>query len=140
MTKTGSLFLGTAFLTALLLAACTEPASPAMADPATPAAASEVVVPAAAPAQQPAMETPAPMTAGLNPAHGEPGHDCAIPVGAPLDGSGNTMNPTVMPAPVPATTPMPVASPVGGGSGMLNPAHGEPGHDCAVPVGSPLPG
>jgi hypothetical protein len=26
-----------------------------------------------------------------------------------------------------------------GGSGKINPAHGQPGHSCAVPVGSPLP-
>jgi hypothetical protein len=26
----------------------------------------------------------------------------------------------------------------GSGSGKLNPAHGQPGHDCAVAVGAPL--
>ena len=30
-------------------------------------------------------------------------------------------------------------APAGGGSGKINPAHGQPGHSCAVPVGSPLP-
>jgi len=94
----------------------------------------------------------------LNPAHGEPGHDCAIAVGAPL-GSGNSgagqsmqmpsptqnnsvpvqgsqvINPAA-PAPImatPSTNPSPA-----GTSGKVNPAHGEPGHDCAKPVGAPL--
>lgn len=35
----------------------------------------------------------------LNPAHGEPGHRCEIPVGAPLDGSAA---PAAIPAPAPA--------------------------------------
>lgn len=73
----------------------------------------------------------------INPAHGQPGHDCAIPVGAPLNGSAAT----------PATTPTQTinlndnnSSPVkaSSGSGAINPAHGQPGHNCAVPVGAPL--
>lgn len=70
----------------------------------------------------------------LNPAHGQPGHDCAIPVGAPLNSkpaSGQNMTPP--PAPV---QNQPAAAPTG--SGMVNPPHGQPGHDCAVPVGAPL--
>ena len=94
----------------------------------------------------------------LNPAHGEPGHDCSIAVGAPL-GSANSgagqsiqmssptqnnsvpvqgsqvINPAAS-APIMAT---PSANPSPGGtSGKVNPAHGEPGHDCAKPVGAPL--
>ncbi|MGV9011179.1 MAG: hypothetical protein ACOH13_01160 [Flavobacteriales bacterium] len=138
MTKTGSLFHGLAFSASLLLVACTEPAAPAVVEPTPPAAASEALMPMDAPSQQPGMDTPVPMTAQLNPPHGEPGHDCAIPVGAPLDGSGNAGNNAAMQMP-PATAPMPPASPISG-MGKINPAHGEPGHDCAVPVGSPLPG
>jgi hypothetical protein len=95
----------------------------------------------------------------LNPPHGEPGHRCEIPVGAPLDSpptgndankistninntpTGNTTTPTfTMQAP---TTPAPATT----GSGQpaktltapgMNPPHGEPGHDCAIPVGQPL--
>ncbi len=70
----------------------------------------------------------------LNPAHGQPGHDCAIPVGAPLNSkpaSGQNM----MPPPAPVQN-QPAAAPTG--SGMVNPPHGQPGHDCAVPVGAPL--
>ncbi len=68
---------------------------------------------------------PARATAQLNPPHGEPGHDCAVPVGAPLN-SGNTA-PAVAPSSQPANA-----------NAKLNPPHGEPGHDCAVPVGAPL--
>ncbi|MCP9764009.1 hypothetical protein EGI31_13720 [Lacihabitans soyangensis] len=90
-------------------------------------------------------------TARLNPAHGQPGHDCAIPVGAPLKNS-------VASAPAPAKAvaqPIPVetkavaapaAAPAVAGPNFnanpnvkINPAHGQPGHDCAVAVGAPLP-
>ena len=72
--------------------------------------------------------------AGLNPAHGEPGHRCDIAVGAPLNSA-----PAAQPA-VQATPPVqatPSAAPVATGAG-LNPAHGQPGHDCSIPVGAPL--
>src|SRR5690554_139487 len=63
----------------------------------------------------------------LNPPHGEPGHDCAVPVGQPLNASAgaNVNAPTVN-------------TPIVNNNVRLNPAHGEPGHDCAVPVGQPL--
>ena len=74
----------------------------------------------------------------LNPAHGEPGHDCAIAVGAPLDGSGGQAQPTFNPP----TVMQPVAQPAVQGQAPangLNPAHGEQGHYCAIAVGAPLP-
>lgn len=76
-------------------------------------------------------------TAGLNPPHGQPGHDCAIAVGAPLNGSPASK---AAPAPAPAInfsapTPSPAAT---SGGQRLNPPHGQPGHDCAVQVGAPL--
>ncbi|WP_417266254.1 hypothetical protein [Brumimicrobium sp.] len=63
----------------------------------------------------------------LNPPHGEPGHDCAVPVGQPLNAAAgaNVNAPTVN-------------TPKVNNNVRLNPAHGEPGHDCAVPVGQPL--
>jgi hypothetical protein len=88
----------------------------------------------------------------LNPAHGQPGHDCAIAVGAPLKGSVASV-----PAPAPAkviaksiplqtkavvaTAAAPAAVPsfFTDPTAKLNPAHGQPGHDCAVAVGAPLP-
>lgn len=75
---------------------------------------------------------------GMNPPHGEPGHRCDIPVGQPLNSkpapaaqptqviAQNTLAPNPAPAP---TGPKP----------ELNPAHGEPWHNCGVKVGEPLP-
>ena len=76
--------------------------------------------------------------AGLNPPHGQPGHDCAIAVGAPLKGSP-TASPAKPAAPMNFSTPTPKPSPIRASGGQrLNPAHGQPGHDCAVEVGAPL--
>ncbi len=72
------------------------------------------------------------VTAGLNPAHGQPNHRCDISVGAPLNSPpGNTATSTQAP-----TTPTP---PLTNAEGLkLNPPHGQPGHDCSVEVGKPL--
>ncbi len=60
--------------------------SPPTSLPAKSPASQQVVTPSVpTPTPEP---TPAPVTAGnkkLNPKHGEPGHRCEIPVGAPLD-------------------------------------------------------
>lgn len=77
-----------------------------------------------------------PVAGKLNPAHGEPGHRCDLPIGAPLDGTASTGPATAPVLSVPSTAIDPPANAVG----RINPAHGEPGHDCGVPVGSPLPG
>lgn len=73
----------------------------------------------------------------LNPAHGQPGHDCAIAVGAPLDGSGGQAQPSLAPTVAQPATQVntQAAAPANG----INPPHGQPGHDCAVAVGAPLP-
>ena len=80
-----------------------------------------------------ALQTIAP-TSGLafNPPHGQPGHDCAIAVGAPLKGSPTSPQP-VAPV-VNAPAPLPVAN----SNAKLNPPHGQPGHDCSIAVGQPL--
>jgi hypothetical protein len=79
----------------------------------------------------------------LNPPHGQPGHDCAVPEGAPL----NSKPQATLPASKPQnTTPSailpqsnPILNPTTNLTGeKLNPAHGLPGHDCAIPVGAPL--
>lgn len=70
-----------------------------------------------------------------NPAHGQPGHRCDIPVGAPLNAP-----------PVQKSTGSPVinsgsGSPVqtnSGSTAKVNPPHGQPGHRCDVKVGDPL--
>ncbi len=51
----------------------------------------------------------------VNPPHGQPGHICEIPVGAPLPEQDNSQEEIV-----------------------LNPPHGQPGHVCEIPVGEPL--
>ena len=91
--------------------------------------------------QQEVQQAPAEVyqAAGLNPPHGQPGHDCAIAVGAPLNGSPA---PIAAPQSAPAMnfpTASPSTSPASTTSGQrLNPPHGQPGHDCAVQVGAPL--
>lgn len=94
----------------------------------------------------------------MNPPHGQPGHRCDIPVGAPLNsapattarqatvnssagGSAatqNSMAPTIENArrlnPSQST-----ASTSSSNSGKINPPHGQPGHRCDIAVGSPLP-
>src|SRR5690606_27020396 len=80
---------------------------------------------------------------GTNPPHGQPGHKCEIPVGAPLNSAAKTpaaapqsitpnsaqKDPSaynVTPAPAPSTAP------------GMNPPHGQPGHRCDISVGAPL--
>lgn len=82
----------------------------------------------------------------LNPAHGEPGHRCDIAVGAPLTSSANTPAPTTnTPAvPLPSSpitsdpSQVPLVKDSSGNLVRLNPAHGQPGHDCSIAVGQPL--
>ncbi len=89
----------------------------------------------------PAQTISAKSTGAVNPAHGKPGHRCEIAVGAPLNSPPQApeqqLNSTT-PAPAlvqssPAKLPRPAAK-----SGRINPAHGQPGHSCAIPVGQPL--
>lgn len=49
----------------------------------TPAS-STISIPSPSPAATSVTGTPSSTPAGMNPPHGEPGHDCAIAVGAPL--------------------------------------------------------
>ncbi|WP_026837106.1 hypothetical protein [Gillisia sp. JM1] len=75
-------------------------------------------------------------TAALNPVHGQPGHRCDLPVGAPLDQAASTSLQQTN-----TTTLNPNVSPVrvdGGVTPTKNPAHGQPGHDCSKPVGADL--
>lgn len=82
----------------------------------------------------PLLQTPATSTLALNPPHGEPGHDCNIAVGSPLNGAANSMN---SPLPVMPASVNPVSNPTTNRV-RLNPPHGEPGHDCNIQVGQPL--
>src|SRR5690606_29356091 len=78
----------------------------------------------------------------LNPAHGQPGHDCAVAVGAPLNKAVTTGTQT-LPKTVsnPSITSPAITQPAANtnsATGKLNPAHGQPGHRCDIAVGQPL--
>ncbi len=97
--------------------------------------------------QNTAVSTPATVAKGMNPAHGQPGHRCDIPVGAPLNSpvvpaksnpvttqtvpqqnsAASTTTVTSTPA---VTTPTPEG---------MNPPHGQEKHRCDIAVGAPLP-
>ncbi|MFN0082951.1 MAG: hypothetical protein ACKVOM_10585 [Ferruginibacter sp.] len=115
--------------------------------------------PVSQPVTMPAASTPKAVTAkGMNPPHGEPGHRCDISVGTPLtsapnptakpDATNGSANITPTQSPV-QNTPLvpalqnsaitPTAKPAASFTGKVNPAHGQPGHDCKVAVGQPLP-
>lgn len=70
----------------------------------------------------------------VNPAHGLPGHRCDLPVGAPLDGSQPTAQPSTPAQPV-STSVSPIRVQQ---KPDKNPPHGEPYHDCTIPVGADL--
>lgn len=90
---------------------------------------------------------------GMNPSHGQPGHRCDIPVGAPLNSpaakttavtstpqSGSmTQNVTV---PAPGSNPVPALLSTDANKTVaegMNPPHGQAGHRCDIAVGAPLP-
>ncbi len=97
---------------------------------ATPAGAQPVSINTQPAAQQPTA-------AGMNPPHGQPGHRCDIPVGSPLNSkpAAQPSNPTGTISTI--TTPAPATAQATTAPGM-NPPHGQPGHRCDIPVGSPL--
>lgn len=70
---------------------------------------------------------------GVNPAHGQPGHRCDLPVGAPLNSAGGSTNSA--PA-IKSTNATPASTPASGSG--INPPHGQPGHRCDIKVGDPL--
>ena len=79
-------------------------------------------------------------TAALNPAHGQPGHRCEIPVGAPLDQEpASTLQQQQQTTTPVSSNASPVRLNTSTATPLKNPPHGQPGHDCAVPVGADLP-
>lgn len=88
--------------------------------------------------------TAAKSQAGLNPAHGQPGHRCDIPVGAPLNsppGKAATApqaSITQSPAQTATINQSPVQTANIKTAPGMNPPHGQPGHRCDIPVGQPL--
>lgn len=88
---------------------------------------------------------------GMNPSHGQPGHRCDIPVGAPLNSpvakqpvaattaqSGTTSQSFTVTPPANSVPALLSTEEVATADGM-NPAHGKPGHRCDIAVGAPLP-
>lgn len=94
-----------------------------------------VAPPAPVAGQQPASGSSG-AAAKVNPAHGQPGHRCDIAVGALLPSGPAAAAPGAPSAP--ATDMAPVREEADAAI-ALNPAHGQPGHVCEVPVGRPLP-
>ncbi|UOK42931.1 MULTISPECIES: hypothetical protein [Flavobacterium] len=102
---------------------------------------------------------------GMNPAHGQPGHRCDIPVGAPLNSppgkptppqgvtqaqKTNSQNFTVTPTSLTPTgntttssqnsaVPELLSTPTTETAPGMNPPHGQAGHRCDIAVGAPLP-
>ena len=84
---------------------------------------------------------------GLNPAHGQPGHRCELPVGAPLNSApapSKTTAPTATATTAVTTTAPPVTNPPVANTTTptpegMNPPHGQINHRCDIAVGAPLP-
>ena len=106
------------------------------------------------PVQQQTQHTtqaPTQTAPGMNPPHGQPGHRCEIPVGAPLNSkpAQNTQSQKT----TPVVNQKPIEQPVmniNSKSGSttivgtstppeMNPPHGQEGHQCDIAVGAPLP-
>lgn len=94
--------------------------------------------------QKSATKTPSTTSATsnllTNPEHGQPGHDCAIAVGAPLNSkptqaATKAAAPTINVSQPSSSAAVPLLNEKGQ---RLNPAHGQPGHKCEVAVGAPL--
>lgn len=120
-----------------------QPVTNAQAPAAAPMFASPAPVSSAPVPASPLPTTPLKTAAGLNPAHGMPGHRCDIAVGASLSSpvQGNTQQPSTAASPqfekTPVTKPA-TASASPKNSAGLNPAHGLAGHRCDIPVGASL--
>lgn len=94
------------------------------------------------------MQSPqsTPVLAGMNPPHGQPNHRCDIAVGAPLNSPVGKPAATSNVADVKpqmtttSTAQQPKIQPLHDPAmkGKANPAHGQPGHDCAIAVGQIL--
>ena len=89
----------------------------------------------------PTQSTTTTNTAGLNPAHGQPGHRCDIAVGAPLN-SPVTKSPAVTQTAqnqvITTSAPVVISQSTVKTAPGMNPPHGQPGHRCDIAVGAPL--
>jgi len=102
----------------------------------------------------PNSQAPSTAKAGMNPAHGQPGHRCEIAVGAPLNSPAAKPAPPgsagIKPATITTGTPTTTQTPTTPAilnppvvktvtAPGMNPPHGEEGHVCSVAVGAALP-
>ena len=101
----------------------------------------EAAAKAAKKASQTAINTTT-VGVGMNPAHGQKGHRCDIPVGAPLNSASVPTKTTSTNTTAPQMTVTPntnsTATPITTAEGM-NPPHGQEGHRCDIAVGAALP-
>jgi hypothetical protein len=143
-------FLSLLFVTSLLLTSCKKEAETQNTTPTNVVPFTEVgrqMKTEAAAANQPQNTTAQPTTtaAGANPAHGQPGHRCDIPVGAPLNSPIATTTPQQnkpVPAATVTTTTTPTVTttvPTTPTPEGMNPPHGQENHRCDIAVGAPLP-
>ncbi|KIC94233.1 hypothetical protein [Flavihumibacter solisilvae] len=107
-------------------------------NPATPS-----LFPTRSSGQLPSIATPQTIqTNALNPAHGKPGHRCDIAVGAPLNSAARAASavPSAPASTIAAPTAPAISIPAQpvAVAPAVNPSHGQPGHRCDLPVGSPL--
>lgn len=84
--------------------------------------------------QQPTTPTTA-TAPGMNPPHGQPGHRCDIPVGAPLNSKPTTQPVVTTQQPSQTVITQQPTTPTAPG---MNPPHGQPNHRCDIAVGAPL--
>ena len=96
--------------------------------------------------QNTAVTTSGAVATGMNPAHGQSGHRCDIPVGAPLNSPATATATPQQNKPVPAatvtttTTPtVTTTAPTTPTPEGMNPPHGQENHRCDIAVGAPLP-
>lgn len=92
-----------------------------------------------------AVVTSGPVAAGMNPAHGQPGHRCDIPVGAALNAppattaSKTAVQPQDQPVPISTVTTTSAPAATAPTPEGMNPPHGQANHKCDIAVGAPLP-
>lgn len=106
----------------------------------------EAAAKVATPTNTTATNAPIVATAkGMNPPHGQAGHRCDIPVGAPLNSPATPAQPNSKVTTTPQMTVTPTTSatatttPTTPTPEGMNPPHGQEGHRCDIAVGAALP-
>ncbi|MBP6425124.1 MAG: hypothetical protein KA278_05330 [Flavobacterium sp.] len=106
----------------------------------------EAAAKGATPTNTTATNAPIVATAkGMNPPHGQAGHRCDIPVGAPLNSPAPPAQPNSKVPSTPQMTVTPTTSatatttPTTPTPEGMNPPHGQEGHRCDIAVGAALP-